>query len=244
MSKPRFPGRQSLLKVNRNAQLQTIAGRQISSQSPPVSPLAPTVVKPIDPSLPLRGRPPKRLKMEQLSVGLRHQQGSSFIMKLFDRSVDLAQFDAESPLYPVCRAWMRNQPRARTLSNVDGSKQPESLVVPAAAAAAGAETSRRSMPDIVERFKRKEVQEIPEMPKPTESSSEPFRFEEKFTDGGGGEPNLEEAEGSAERREILLEHHKCRWKKVRRNWQGHRQNYLQKYQLSYDLLDAMMMKEV
>lgn len=240
MSKPRFPGRQSLLKVNRNAQLQTIAGRQISPPTPPVSHLAPTAAKPIDPSLPLRGRPPKRLKMEQLSVGLRHQQGSSFIMKLFDRSVDLAQFDAESSLYPVCRAWMRNQPRARMSSNADSSKQPESLVAPAA----GAETSRRSMPDIVERFKRKEVQEIPEMPKPTESDSEPFRFEEKFADGAGGEPNLEEAEGSAERREILLEHHKSRWKKVRRNWQGHRQNYLQKYQLSYDLLDAMMMKEV
>ncbi|KXJ76225.1 hypothetical protein RP20_CCG010120 [Aedes albopictus] len=239
MSKARFPGRQSLLKVNRNAQLQTIAGRQIA---PSVSTLAPTaVVKPIDPSLPLRGRPPKRLKMEQLSVGLRHQQGSSFIMKLFDRSVDLAQFDAESSLYPVCRAWMRNQPRARMSSNPDCAKQPEPIVAPAA----GAETSRRSMPDIVEGFKRKEVQEIPEMPKPTESgSSEPFRFDEKFADGGGGEPNLEEAEGSAARRELLLEHHKSRWKKVRRNWQGHRQNYLRKYQISYDLLDAMLMKEV
>ena len=34
-------------------------------------------------------------------------------MKLFDRSVDLAQFDEETPLYPICRAWMRNQPLNR-----------------------------------------------------------------------------------------------------------------------------------
>ena len=33
-------------------------------------------------------------------------------MKLFDRSVDLAQFDEESPLYPICRAWIINQPGA------------------------------------------------------------------------------------------------------------------------------------
>jgi hypothetical protein len=33
-----------------------------------------------------------------------------FVMKLYDRSVDLAQFTEESPLYPICRAWIANQP--------------------------------------------------------------------------------------------------------------------------------------
>ena len=38
---------------------------------------------------------------------------SSFVLKLFDRSVDLAQFSLstareDAPLYPVCRAWIRN----------------------------------------------------------------------------------------------------------------------------------------
>ncbi|XP_054276248.1 protein lin-37 homolog [Macrosteles quadrilineatus] len=35
----------------------------------------------------------------------------TFVMKLFDRSVDLAQFKEDTPLYPICRAWIRNQPR-------------------------------------------------------------------------------------------------------------------------------------
>lgn len=34
----------------------------------------------------------------------------SFVMKLFDRGVDLAQFDESTPLYPICRAWMHNKP--------------------------------------------------------------------------------------------------------------------------------------
>ena len=29
-------------------------------------------------------------------------------MKLFDRSVDLAQFNENTPLYPIARAWMRD----------------------------------------------------------------------------------------------------------------------------------------
>jgi len=32
----------------------------------------------------------------------------SYIMKLFDRSVDLAKFSYDTPLYPVCRAWIHN----------------------------------------------------------------------------------------------------------------------------------------
>ncbi len=37
-------------------------------------------------------------------------------MKLFDRSVDLAQFTETTPLYPICRAWMRNQPHNKNLA--------------------------------------------------------------------------------------------------------------------------------
>lgn len=37
----------------------------------------------------------------------------AYIIKLFDRSVDLAQFSTISPLYPICRAWMRNNPSMR-----------------------------------------------------------------------------------------------------------------------------------
>lgn len=29
-------------------------------------------------------------------------------MKLYDRSVDLAKFEEDTPLYPICRAWMAN----------------------------------------------------------------------------------------------------------------------------------------
>lgn len=40
----------------------------------------------------------------------------AYIIKLFDRSVDLAQFSTSTPLYPICRAWMRNNPTVRDQS--------------------------------------------------------------------------------------------------------------------------------
>jgi len=36
-----------------------------------------------------------------------------YVMKLFDRSVDLAPFTDDTPLYPICRAWMENDPHKK-----------------------------------------------------------------------------------------------------------------------------------
>ncbi|KAL0270796.1 UNVERIFIED_CONTAM: hypothetical protein PYX00_008089 [Menopon gallinae] len=43
----------------------------------------------------------------------------TFVMKLFDRSVDLAQFEENTPLYPICRAWMANKPRSFINAKID-----------------------------------------------------------------------------------------------------------------------------
>uniref|UniRef100_A0A8V5G9T0 Uncharacterized protein n=1 Tax=Melopsittacus undulatus TaxID=13146 RepID=A0A8V5G9T0_MELUD len=40
------------------------------------------------------------------------QRPNTYVIKLFDRSVELGQFPEGTPLYPVCRAWMRNCPTA------------------------------------------------------------------------------------------------------------------------------------
>jgi len=47
---------------------------------------------------------------------------ASYIMKLFDRSVNLAKFTEETALYPLCRAWMQNAPRQMTVKT---EKTPE-----------------------------------------------------------------------------------------------------------------------
>lgn len=68
--------------------------------------------------LPCRGRPPKRFKKDsvsRVSTDVSLTDHKTFIMKLFDRSVDLAKYNENSALYPICRAWMLNQPRSNQL---------------------------------------------------------------------------------------------------------------------------------
>jgi len=58
------------------------------------------------------GSPSKKRKRSGSPSDLPKPQ-ASFVMKLFDRGVDLAQFDEFTPLYPICRAWMQNKPHQR-----------------------------------------------------------------------------------------------------------------------------------
>uniref|UniRef100_A0A8C1DPF2 Uncharacterized protein n=1 Tax=Cyprinus carpio carpio TaxID=630221 RepID=A0A8C1DPF2_CYPCA len=52
----------------------------------------------------------QRKKRKEMDDSLADTNQDAYIMKLFDRSVDLAQFSTTTPLYPICRAWMRNNP--------------------------------------------------------------------------------------------------------------------------------------
>uniref|UniRef100_H2LPU6 Lin-37 DREAM MuvB core complex component n=1 Tax=Oryzias latipes TaxID=8090 RepID=H2LPU6_ORYLA len=55
----------------------------------------------------------KRKEMEEGIPETNQHKQNAYIIKLFDRSVDLAQFNTSTPLYPICRAWMKNNPSVR-----------------------------------------------------------------------------------------------------------------------------------
>ncbi|XP_053122669.1 protein lin-37 homolog [Hemicordylus capensis] len=69
----------------------------------------------------------RRKKRKETDDGLAEsgqQKQNTYVIKLFDRSVDLAQFSESTPLYPICRAWMRNSPMVRE------QEQPPSPALP------------------------------------------------------------------------------------------------------------------
>ena len=68
----------------------------------------------------MRGR---RKKEQAHDTAFHH----TFVMKLFDRSVDLAQFAENASLYPVCRAWMKNQPHNTSFAPRLRTPTPEPL---------------------------------------------------------------------------------------------------------------------
>ncbi|ELV09375.1 Protein lin-37 like protein [Tupaia chinensis] len=69
----------------------------------------------------------RRKKRREMDEGLAEggpQRSNTYVIKLFDRSVDLAQFSENTPLYPICRAWMRNSPSVREHERSPGSPLP------------------------------------------------------------------------------------------------------------------------
>jgi len=57
----------------------------------------------------LHGR--KKAKVEARDGGLGNSSSSAqFVMRLFDRSVDLSQFGESTPMYSMARAWLKNKP--------------------------------------------------------------------------------------------------------------------------------------
>ncbi|ODM98101.1 Protein lin-37 [Orchesella cincta] len=68
----------------------------------------------------------KRAKVETTSsfAGSSGSTSTSYVMRLFDRSVDLSQFNELSPMYPMARAWLQNKPDRRPQK---GDKEAEEL---------------------------------------------------------------------------------------------------------------------
>jgi len=57
------------------------------------------------------GQPKKRSDKKRKNQVVPAPYHHTYVMKLYDRSVDLAKFKEDTPLYPLCRAWMDNQPK-------------------------------------------------------------------------------------------------------------------------------------
>lgn len=71
------------------------------------------------PHVPSRGRPPKHAFAKKEIPSRKPTDDpvyQTFIIKLFDRSVDLSKYEENTSLYPICRSWMINQPRSNRLT--------------------------------------------------------------------------------------------------------------------------------
>ncbi|XP_026761658.1 protein lin-37 homolog [Galleria mellonella] len=137
-------------------------------------------------------------------------QRQSYVLKLFDRSVDLSQFDEDSPLYPICRAWIANQPKADYSKFGSRFKSPEpnedSVELPGPE---GPSVSR-----------------IPELlPEQRERS--------------GNNINLNYRDGPLPSREQLLQSHAARWAAVRQAWLDQAARVEARYETTQQLLNKI-----
>lgn len=159
----------------------------------------------------------KRKEMDDSLADTNQHKQNAYIIKLFDRSVDLAQFNTTTPLYPICRAWMRNNPsmRERTAPSPPHSSGEDEM----SDMLNGKGQNIHRLPPPVCPIKSDEPVNlrIPPVEKPAESQS------------------IDAAAGSSP----LIFSHIKRWKKIRQKWKEASNKNQLRYSESIKILKEM-----
>lgn len=139
------------------------------------------------------------------------------MLKLFDRSVDLAQFNDNSPLYALCRAWVENPVslESRDLDN-ENDEQTESMHT---------DENEELIYQLPEPEISKRDLRIPKsVKKPTTSTKE-----------------IDKAINSLKNEKLstILEMNKKRWKEVRLEWKKASLENEKRYRKSWLILKEM-----
>lgn len=149
---------------------------------------------------------------------------NSYIMKLFDRAVDLTPFTEQTPLYPICRAWINNQSLFNNSFQVK-EEPPNEENDP------GEEVEKSS-----EDASSEEVRQLPP-PKPFPSGrdlripSPILQPEEPFIVCSDEQNTLS--------KDLLMSSHLQRWKAVRQKWKQAAKSNEDRYRESGAILKAM-----
>uniref|UniRef100_A0A8V0X0I3 Lin-37 DREAM MuvB core complex component n=1 Tax=Gallus gallus TaxID=9031 RepID=A0A8V0X0I3_CHICK len=137
------------------------------------------------------------------------QRPNTYVIKLFDRSVDLGQFSEGTPLYPVCRAWMRNCPTGRP------------QICP---------TAPESAPHLQSAGKAEDIYELP----PPAPPRAPPRIPSPLGPDEGSAPTDQPLEPPS--MSALIYSNMERWKRVRQRWKEASLRQQQRYGASLRLL--------
>ena len=169
----------------------------------------------------------KRKSLDKTAAGYHH----TFVMKLFDRSVDLAQFKTSSdvscpsyPLYPVARAWIRNEP-----SNLN-----QAPPAPRDSASPEPETDCPEEADSVTRLPP---------PAPLAEDVRTVRVPPRLEPGLASDLDLELDQGdTGPPANVLLSSHLVKWWSVRKSWKQASAENEKRYQKSLTILKDMQEK--
>lgn len=148
--------------------------------------------------------PRKKKKKDTMVEEVGDSQRASYVIKLFDREIDLARFEADASLYGMAREWMKNKPHS-------GSTEPaETQVRPDITIQGESETQTES-----EENKEQFVYELPK----------PVKFEEacypRPLPPALKTALVEDIIDTESDIEELRKTNMFRWRKVRNRWKQH-----------------------
>ncbi|XP_053308106.1 protein lin-37 homolog [Spea bombifrons] len=160
----------------------------------------------------------KKRKEEDGVIEGGQPKANTFIIRLFDRSVDLAQFSEDTPLYPVCRAWLRNTPTARA------AERPQTPPAEEIEGVNGNDENVYRLP--------------PPLPCPVTDGGEPVNLRIPLHLPTEEEPlNLNNE--TTPSMSSLISKNMDRWKKIRQRWKDSSYRNQQRYAQSMKILKEM-----
>lgn len=160
------------------------------------------------------------------------RKAQEFIIKLFDRTINLSELDGTTPLYKICHDWISSS-NNMTLIRSQPKKPPRQ------------QRQEERDPDVLEKLKNEEINVVHAMP-PFDSDvkkKEPMETDEDEEEDRRRNldsillfnEDLEEFS-----RENLLAEHKNKWKKKKEEWIKNREEFNEKkYSDSLELLEHM-----
>nr|XP_060639897.1 protein lin-37 homolog [Anolis sagrei ordinatus] len=173
----------------------------------------------------------RRKKRKETDEGLTEsgqQKQNTYVIKLFDRSVDLAQFSENTPLYPICRAWMKNSP---TMREQERSPSPQIT----------------SLPEDEEGTEglNGKIQDVFKMPPPiacqANATGEPvnLRIASPLEPEEETKPVIDMASDTVPSMSSLIYKNMDRWKKIRQRWKEASHKNQLRYAESMKILKEM-----
>uniref|UniRef100_A0A8D1LLR6 Lin-37 DREAM MuvB core complex component n=2 Tax=Sus scrofa TaxID=9823 RepID=A0A8D1LLR6_PIG len=226
----RRPGRPLQTPTTRTAPSRPLANGKGAGAQPAERPPDPALVLIF--SLPHRpsARFPhqRRKKRREMDDGLAEggpQRSNAYVIKLFDRSVDLAQFSENTPLYPICRAWMRNSPSVR-----ERERSPSSPLPPLPEDEEGSEVTNSKSRDVY----KLPPPTAPGPPGDTCRSRIPSPLQPETQGAPDDEPSEPEPSPST-----LIYRNMQRWKRIRQRWKEASHRNQLRYSESMKILREM-----
>ncbi|XP_060639897.2 protein lin-37 homolog [Anolis sagrei] len=173
----------------------------------------------------------RRKKRKETDEGLTEsgqQKQNTYVIKLFDRSVDLAQFSENTPLYPICRAWMKNSPTVR-----EQERSPSPQIT--------------SLPEDEEGTEglNGKIQDVFKMPPPiacqANATGEPvnLRIASPLEPEEETKPVIDMASDTVPSMSSLIYKNMDRWKKIRQRWKEASHKNQLRYAESMKILKEM-----
>lgn len=173
--------------------------------------------------------PSKRRKREFGMASSQKIQAESFVMKLFDRSLDLSKYSEHTSLYPICRAWMANQPRNPSIRSYRDARSPSPT------------ERKENGGEILIKLRKGEQVEVNSMPKPKPTDvpkiPAPIKPPKLFNRTDDIVANADKLKGGP--KEEILAQHLARWKKTKTNWQKHTKVYQQRNEISFKIIQEL-----